>query len=685
MATYTLKGQRWLRKYTAPHVSPVYAAAIDAQAVVDSFCDVPWEAVAESDAAFASHSDEVPEGESVSGLDKNVADRDRFDAALFCANHSGGSHRVYANAACYRFRLPEGAIGKALSALSLSAASDPYNSGGLRIHVFTNSTGEIPMNCNTLRGNNSSGTLIEDGTTAAAAVPRTTQTSDGKDYWYPTQSAVELAPATPITLQQYLFVFIGLESYSTVRGNWCEGSGFIRNAVKVTLSAAIDGYADGADINCSRGVDGAAPYLDEGIPVGVSKVEWWTDGVCESVFFCLRRIRAGGALSVPFATWRMPTPSGLPFETVLALDGKQVPPGRYILECCQDVDGDGRLDPKEAYAASMPFTLDAANTPERVGLELTEVSPTFPRIDMEAALALMAEQAAFVAEHPNGMIAWSEAGYSEADALLIKENSLALQKPFLANSVDRGYWELPWAKFTSVDMMGHDASTVRGKSVRIRVLRIAINETSVNNGSGTLVDFYVDVEARPVMTEADILVALDSAGVLDLDWGGARTKFGGSWGNITSTRYRIVVGDGTVADDELNNLIPGACQNYFESGATQADTANLSVVTRSGRPIFRWTHENTIGKAYPAFRLRIWDGSTAVYDSGTLRAPPRDANGVYGWTLPVAVGEEFSEGVSFAANHDYKWDVSMLDAKFIQAKWEATPSHVGTATLRVDD
>lgn len=252
MATYRIKGQRWLRKYTAKRSSPVYAAAVDAQAVVDAFCDVPWERVAEKDAGMTSHTDEVVDEESkITGLDMNVIVRDSFDAALFCAGHVGGQHRAYANAAVYRYEMPAAAVGVSLSSLCVQVTSDPYNSRGARLHVFTNSTGEIPMNCHTLRGEDSLGEVIDDGTTAAAVAPRTVVTSGGTDYWYPTVETATLSPTGGMVLQKYLFVLVALESYSTARGNWLEGCSFIRNLVDITTAAAVPGWTDGATYDLS--------------------------------------------------------------------------------------------------------------------------------------------------------------------------------------------------------------------------------------------------------------------------------------------------------------------------------------------------------------------------------------------------------------------------------------------------
>lgn len=266
MAKYTIKGARYLRKYTAARKTPVYAAASDAQAVVDLMCEVPWEAVAADSATMTSHSDEKPEGEEMSGLDQNVINRDEFDAALFCAGHSSGTHRAYANAAVYRYELPDEAVGTSLTSLAARVTSDPYNSAGARLHVFTNSTGEIPMNCHTLRGEDPSGDVVADGTTAAAVAPRTVATVSGTAYWYPTTATATLEPSGGLVLQRYLFLVVALESYSTVRGNWLEGCSYIRNDVELTLSSAVEGWTEGELVDLSgASTDRIYPVSADGV------------------------------------------------------------------------------------------------------------------------------------------------------------------------------------------------------------------------------------------------------------------------------------------------------------------------------------------------------------------------------------------------------------------------------------
>ena len=226
--TYTGKGRRYLRKYTAASRSPVYAAAIDAQNIADTLCMVPWESVYQSSANFTCHNNE--------GLDGNVDNRDSFDAALFCADHSDGEHRAFANAACYRMTLPDDAVGVPLESVTVRAASDPYNAAGLRLAFLVSSTGEVPMDCATCRNGNAH---------VEGAVPRTSEIGeDGRTYWYAASGDVTITPSSPVALDKYLLVFVLLENYAASRDNWLEGSGYILNSIKITTSAEIPDWDD---------------------------------------------------------------------------------------------------------------------------------------------------------------------------------------------------------------------------------------------------------------------------------------------------------------------------------------------------------------------------------------------------------------------------------------------------------
>lgn len=272
MASYKLIGQRNLRKYTEAKTSPVYAAAVEAQIIVDSLCGIPWKKVAVRDATMTYHTEETVaeiDGQKINGLEMNVRIRDEFDAALFCADHSGGQHRAYANAAVYHYVLPDGTLPK-LTKLTANVTSDPYNSAGARIAILTNATGVIPTNCNDCR----TGDAHADG-----VAPRTVA-SNGN--WFPTMADCVFSampgegetalPSGGLQLQKHLFVFVLMESYSTVRGNWLEGCSFIRNLVSIETDAAVPGWTDGGTIDLASDPtkefnvcrDGVLPMLSSG-------------------------------------------------------------------------------------------------------------------------------------------------------------------------------------------------------------------------------------------------------------------------------------------------------------------------------------------------------------------------------------------------------------------------------------
>lgn len=265
MPTYKIIGKRYLRKYTAPEATPVYAAATDAAQIARELCNVPWEASAVRQAEMPPHGDE-----------DNPANRERFDAALFCAGHTNGMHRAYANAAIYRYTLPEAAVGKTLTGLTVRVTSDPYNAAGARVHVLTNPTGEPPTNCRTVRGDDDEGAARTDGTVAAGVAPRETRVYKGKDYWYPVTAEASLAPTGGLVMQKYLFLAVVLESYATTRGNWLEGASYADNLVSLTLSEAVSGWTEGQTYDLSEdaarsfavvsgGVMAALPSGDSGV------------------------------------------------------------------------------------------------------------------------------------------------------------------------------------------------------------------------------------------------------------------------------------------------------------------------------------------------------------------------------------------------------------------------------------
>ena len=281
-----------------------------------------------------------------------------------------------------------------------------------------------------------------------------------------------------------------------------------------------------------------------------------------------------------------------------------------------------------------------------VNIELTDTNPSVVRIDIPAAVALV---------------------YGGGNQTVASGSTLAetLFEEIAKGYTDRGRHEPDMLRIP--DYIGEDTK-LTVSNIHVRILRAGMNGEQETNGGlplsrkDVLLDRNFRIGVNHVLTEADLLASLPS-GEGDLDWGLPQYN-NMSTEDFTNALYRVVVGDGTVSGDEENNNLIVMFYNKFELGLTQSPVANMSRGTFAGRPTFSWTHTNTIGKDYPAFRLRVWDGGTPIYDSGVQRAPVRDQAGYYNWAPPLYVGEMLDYNKVFEPNKDYKWSVSMLDAKF---------------------
>ena len=316
-----------------------------------------------------------------------------------------------------------------------------------------------------------------------------------------------------------------------------------------------------------------------------------------------------------------------------------------------------------SYVAGMPFGVvtDVEVGPigcENVNIEMTDTNASMPRIDIVNALKLQDVYA-------------QAAGAGSEDAL-------TLYKEVAEKYTDRGRWgaydQLRKSDYVGLDTRG--ASTNEINKVRVRILRSGVNGQFELNGvklaeSNPVLDTILPVGTQDTITEADFLSACPDA---DLDWGAVRKLYAQhtnkehfNFAEVDSVCYRIVLFDGTVdRDNETNNNLSVMFENRYEKGWLQTPVTNMEVRTYSGQPTFSWTHDNTIGKAYPAFQLRVWeeDGTTLVFDSGVQRAPVSDAMGRYNWTAPLWVGSMTDKDIVFEPNKVYLWSVSMLDAKF---------------------
>ena len=327
--------------------------------------------------------------------------------------------------------------------------------------------------------------------------------------------------------------------------------------------------------------------------------------------------------------------------------------GANTFEAFLDLNGDGAWTAGEPYGVATGVDVNWSRAV--LSVELTDTAPQMFRIDLAKA---------------------TQANDFQAQKEL---NDRGMRSSI---SVDAN-------KALTGDRVGEDMPGEKETATRVRLVLSEVNGTaaSVPVGSfsyvvgGVALDVTKNLVANPLLSERDLL----QTGVTDL---GATllpsqaTGLGYNIANVTSATYRVVLGDGTVdtsAPSNINSLATMFVNRYEFGGLggqSRCVPANVESVVYAAQPTFSWTHPNTIGKDYPAFRLRVWkaNGTTLVYDSGVQKAPARDENGVYSWTPPLYADMATAEGVVFATTNNYKWAVSMLDAKFTTPNTSETKS-----------
>ena len=585
---YKIKGARFLRKYTARASTPTYAAETDAQTIVDLFCDVPWQPVAVDQATMTSHSESPAEGDTISGLDRNVLDRDAFDAALFCAGHSGGMHRAYANAACYVFELPDSAIGKTLSALAARVTSDPYNAAGARLHVFTGSTAEIPMNCHTLRGEDSSGQVVADGSTLSAVAPRESRTSGGTSTWHPKTATVTIEPTGGLTLAKFLFVFVGLESYSTVRGNWLEGCSFIRNELELELSTAC------ADLDADELNDlSPLPAAEAGVMLPVYSYDESTSPLHVRTFTPARQ---DGSVT-PEMQWDFPA-SYTGQKSICWLPG-----ATSDMAFIAWVGGD-------EWQPGDPFGFTPAASASNVqAIALTLMSPICPRIKLWDNNSDRTECLGdyYQGEEPDD--------YRPSDRAIDG-------KPMLAT-----------------------VPTTKLARVRVELVRFGTYDC-IGNTTTTchmILDCKLNRESRNFIHEGDFL----ANGEPDIAWSVLSqlietnptylaTNEGAQFMvNLDLRNQNILKG----RDDTNIRTHPEPLWRFFDLSRTAPTAVSCNAGAFTWRIVGEWNWAKLYGSTYTAFKIKVFSGAngtgTVLHESSVIRMPPQEFDGSYIWNAPA--------------------------------------------------
>ena len=306
--------------------------------------------------------------------------------------------------------------------------------------------------------------------------------------------------------------------------------------------------------------------------------------------------------------------------------------GKNIFAAFIDLDGSGAWTPGEPYGAVANVDVGWSGT--SCEIEMTDTTPKMARIDIAAAI----QASDFAAANDT-----TDRGQVNVNAGTLNNEA---------------------AIYPGTNMPANVSSLTK-----VRVVRNWINGNAANGSTSygaVVLERDLDLSVHPALTEVDLL----GDGVYDLDWGTLLPAYGGTAATLASATYRIVIGNGDAGEyeREANNL-PVLFSNRFETRLRQTPTVPdpaLAEIVYAGQPTFRWSHTNSINKAYPAFRLRVFaaDKTTVVYDSGTQQAPARDVYGMYEWTAPISAGMVTPQGKVLETANNYYWAVSMLDAKF---------------------
>ena len=604
---------------------------------------------------------------------------DAYDAFKLTGNYDNKAMTeiAYAGMVAYRFGVPASAITGSvpLSSVSLPVSRDRFLRSGLHVAVALSDSATPTSEWSVVRG---VAGAAASSVLSQATVANLMAGSAGADV-----VEIDLSEISSGNPSRYLWVYVTLEDYTDA---WMMYNSKEKRLYAVEgsamLSADSAAFTFDGEVTPDADPDEGVPYLTNPIPVKVTHFEGYHRTLRPRVCFNLLGLAPAyvphtdesvwplpvRSILLPVASWTVPEGAyELPLVQSLQTDAMRIPEGDYVLECWIDETGDGKFAPGEPYGCTKQVHLTASANLDRMDIELTEVHPGMPRMDLSAMIAGMPPPSARPEGDPPDPYPVSDSVFDG-----------------LAAATDRGRWNLPWATIEPAQYPGTDAPTAASLLTRVRVVRYQINESGANvvSYSNVILDRYFELSVRSILTEADLLVD----GVYDLDWGTLLPSYGAiSASTLETAKYRIVIGDGDVGENENNgNNLPVIFTNLFEHRLRQTPTVpdpDLADIVYAGRPTFRWSHTNTIDKAYPAFECVIStsnepsggstvDQSKIVWRSGAMRAPARDAGGFYEFTAPVLPGmvvdPDAEDPFTFESGTTYYWGVSMLDAKYTE-------------------
>jgi len=359
--------------------------------------------------------------------------------------------------------------------------------------------------------------------------------------------------------------------------------------------------------------------------------------------------------------------------------------GRNMFTVFADLNADGKWTAGEPFgvAANVQVGWSSAS----FSVELTDTTPQMARMDLSGLTAAQDFTAADLLTDRSQSI----------NGYYTRNQTLNYTFKYIAPAEDEGGDEETATTLDPMDegMPQADATT------RIRVVRTEINGSLVNDNpklNNVVLDREIYLGGHPTLTEADLV----ADGLLDLDWGTLEEAWKTTHSNsaimtgLTNVSYRVIYGNGSAVDWDFNSFAQVVFVNCYEYGRTQTVCVAKSPKgtiygTKGIGTTFEWTHAalDSNGykiKDYPAFRLQVLDeNDEVVFDSGDQPAPARNSLGVYAWTAPIYAGMVTPNGKVFDTKQNYKWQVSMLDAKFTTPNWNDAQAFRLEATGMLND
>ncbi len=233
--------------------------------------------------------------------------------------------------------------------------------------------------------------------------------------------------------------------------------------------------------------------------------------------------------------------------------------------------------------------------------------------------------------------------------------------------------------------------SVEGKDhVRVRIARLAVDGATnflFSSYFAVVYDRVLDLTAdgHPTITEADILSYATNQ--YDLDWNAAAldpaqptlqaliTRAGAQLA-FTNVYYGVFIGNGDISQGTLTNgtMLAKLMRRKFDVSRLAPTPINNNGLVNVPSPKISWTFTGDAGEilknpTYSAFRIRVTGGGM-TWTSDYELMPPRDADGVYSWQLPLRVGSIVPGGTAeFKNGETYTWSISVYNAKFQEDAW----------------